>query len=85
MAEQMSSKTGETISSNDFIIDAIKYYVAYQNGQYDIPDILVQRINQLVDLQVMSNERLSALEDVMHSGVESLIKLSSGESYLNEE
>lgn len=73
------------ISVNELLRDAIALYISYQNKDYDIPTLEIQRLNQLVDTITVLSSNVSSLEKVTVSGFDSLIKLTRGDNYLLEE
>mgnify|MGYP002523431040 CR=1 FL=1 len=40
----------EEISRNAFVVEAINHYIGFLNNDYDVPNALVERVNQLVDV-----------------------------------
>jgi|GEM_PF-2533509 hypothetical protein len=83
MVLHWAKKQGITI--NEFLKNAIDFYVAYQNKDYDIPTLEVQRLNQLVDTTAVLSSNVSALEKIITSGFDSLISLTRGDNYLLDE
>ena len=83
MVLHWAKKNGITI--NEFLKNAIDFYVAYQNKDYDIPTLEVQRLNQLVDTTAVLSSNVSALEKIITSGFDSLISLTRGDNYLLDE
>lgn len=77
-----AEKKGITI--NELLRDAIKLYIAYQNKDYDLPALEIQRLNQLVDAISVLSSNVNSLEKVTVSGFDSLISLTRGDNYLLE-
>ena len=75
----------QKISVNDFLREAIEHYVAFQNKDYDLPTLEIQRLNQLVDTISILSSNISSLEKVTVSGFDSLISLTRGDNYLLED
>jgi len=73
------------ISINDFLRESIEHYIAYQNKDYDLPALEIQRLNQLVDTISILSSNVSSLEKVTVSGFDSLISLTRGDNYLLEQ
>lgn len=73
------------LSRNDFLAEAAKYYIAYLQGDYDVPSAMVQRTNQLVDIVTALVDRVDTLENTTRSGIQSMIQLTRGDSYLTDD
>ena len=73
------------LSVSEYVHDAVLLQIAHESKDYDIPDILVQRINQLIGLNEALSSDVGALEDVVISGFDSLLNLTRGDNYLLEE
>ena len=79
-----AKKKGQTI--NDFLRDAISFYIAYQNKDYDLPTLEIQRLNQVVDAMAVLSSNVSSLEKIVVSGFDSLISLTRGDNmYLDDD
>jgi hypothetical protein len=77
-----SQKLG--ITQNDFLKDAVVYYNKYCNKDFDIPDLLTQRMNQVVDGMNVLSSNLQAVMDTMNIGFDSIVSLARGDNYLLE-
>lgn len=75
-----AKKKGITI--NEFLREAIEFYIARQNKDYDLPTLEIQRLNQLIDTISILSSNISSLEKVTISGFDSLISLTRGDNYL---
>lgn len=73
------------MSMNDYIVDAIKRTIRYENKDYDIPAAEIARLNQLIDVINSLSSNVKSLEDVTISGFDSLLGLTRGDNYLLEE
>lgn len=73
------------ISRNEFLTEAAKYYIAYLQGDYDVPSAMVQRTNQLVDIVTALVGRVDTLENTTRTGIQSMIQLTRGDSYLTDD
>lgn len=82
-AQYYAKKLG--ISINDFLRESIEHYIAYQNKDYDLPALEIQRLNQLVDTISVLSSNVSSLEKVTIAGFDSLISLTRGDNYLLED
>ncbi len=78
-----AKKRKQTI--NDLLADAIEFFIAYENGDYNLPALEIQRLNQLVDAVNGCSVNLRALEQVTVRGFKSLTELARGQNYLLEE
>lgn len=72
-------------ADSDYMVQAIEEKIARENGDYDLPDILVQRINQIVDELRSNSTSIASLESVMVSSFKSLLGLTRGDSYLSDD
>lgn len=73
------------MSVNDFLRMAIQFRIAWENRDYDLAPLEVQRMNQLVDVVVAMSQNVKNLESVLVSGFDSLLGLTRGDNYLLEE
>lgn len=78
-----AKKTG--VSLNDFFRDALAHYISFQNKDYDLPSLEIQRLNQLIDSMAVLSSNINSLEKVVVSGFDSLISLTRGDNYLLDE
>lgn len=73
------------VSLNEYMTLAVEEKVARENGDYDFPELGIQRLNQLVDAQVALSTGVENLERIIVSGFDSLLGLTRGDSYLQDE
>lgn len=73
------------ISINDYIRLAVDNQIKYENRDFDIPDILVTRLNQIQGLLRDLESSNDNLNKTVVKGFDSLIGLTRGENYLLEE
>ena len=73
------------ISINAYIADAIDKMIRYENKDYDLPTLEIQRLNQLIDAVTVNSSNIQSLERVVVSGFDSLLGLTRGDNYLLEE
>lgn len=73
-------------SINEYLKHALEREIAYENKDYDLPALEIQRLNQIIDaLEVLSSNSQS-LEDIVIHGFDSLLGLTRGDSnYLYED
>jgi hypothetical protein len=72
------------ISENQFCKDAITFYIRYCNKDFDIPDLLIQRINQVIDGMNVLSSNVQASTDIIIAGFDSITELARGDNYLLE-
>lgn len=71
-------------SINEYLGDAIELAIRHENGDYDLPKLEIQRLNQLVDVVTTLSSNVHSLEGVVISGFDSLLGLTRGDNYLLE-
>lgn len=69
-------------SDNEYIALAVEEKIARENGDYDLPTLEIQRLNQIIDEMRANSTNLANLERVVTSGFGSLLGLTRGDSYL---
>lgn len=69
-------------SDSEFIECAVQEYIAHINGNYDMPTLEQQRLNQLTDAIVELISSHHALSAVVSNGFRSLISMARGDNYL---
>lgn len=72
-------------SINEYLGDAIRKSIAYENNDFDVPNLLIQRINQLIDVITTLSSDIHSLESIVVSGFDSLLGLTRGDNYLLED
>lgn len=72
-------------SINEYLSDAVSEKIANENGDYDLPKLEVNRLNQLIDVITVLSSNVKSLEDVTIHGFDSLLGLTRGDNYLIEE
>lgn len=73
------------MSVNEFAVVMLELYIDIQNGNYQLPTLEVQRLNQLIEHQAVMSRNLKSLESIVISGFDSLLSLTKGDNYLLEE
>jgi len=61
---------------------AVGNYIAFLNGNYKLPDLEQQRLNQLIEGFHGLSSTIGSLESVLISGFESLMHVTRGSNYL---
>lgn len=69
-------------SVNAYMAEAVAEKIRRENLDFDIPDILTARINQLIDEVKANSTNTANLERVVTMGFDSLIGLTRGDNYL---
>lgn len=75
----------DNISMNEFIEDAVRHYIAWRHQDYDVPTAMVQRVNQLIEMQQATNHQLASLQNVVHATMKPILMATRGENYLSSE
>jgi len=69
-------------SANEFMRAAVGNYIAFLNGNYKLPNLEQQRLNQLIDGFYSLSSAFGSLEGIVTSGFESLMHVTRGSNYL---
>jgi predicted DNA-binding protein len=78
-----SDKAG--LSANEYMSLAVEEKIARANGDYDLPALEIQRLNQMVDELKALSANVTNIETVVVTGFDSLLGLTRGDSYLQDE
>ena len=81
--EYWANKAGYSI--NEFVLRLLERWVDIENGNYQLPTLEVQRLNQLIESQTVMSRNMQALEQVVINGFDSLLSLTRGDNYLLEQ
>lgn len=73
------------LTENEYLVEAIEEKIARENGDYDLPTLELLRLNQLVDETKALSTNVASLEGVLVNGLDSLLQLARGDSYLFDE
>ena len=76
--------TQKQCSVNEYVQDTLIAQIKRENYDYDIPDVQVARLNQLIDVVLSLSSNVKSLEQVTTSGFDSLLGLTRGDDYLLE-
>lgn len=75
----------EGLKPAQFVVEATLHYIDEMNGNYDLPKLEIQRLNQLVDTTSSLTVAIEALVDVCSNGFSTMQQLATGEmDYLSE-
>ncbi len=77
--------TQRQCSVNEYLKDAIESAIKRENGDYDLPTLEQQRLNQLVDTVQVLSSNMQSMEQIVIHGFDSLLGLTRGDNYLLEE
>jgi len=69
------------LSANEYMALAVEEKIARENGDYDLPALEIQRLNQLIDQMAAMSSNVQNLEIVVVSGFDSLLGLTRGDSF----
>lgn len=72
------------MSLSEYLKAAIDLKIRWDNQDYDLPPLEIQRLNQLTDLIVSLSENQKSLEAIIVSRFDSFLNLARGEAYLEE-
>lgn len=81
-AELMHWANARDVSMQEYLLEAIKYKMAYDAGDVDVPDALVQRVAQLVESEIELRSEFNNLRELIVSSMRSLLALTRGDNYL---
>lgn len=85
-AERLEYWAGENqLSLSAFIVLMLDTWVDIKNGNYELPTLEIQRLNQLIEQITVLSKNVSSLESVTISGFDSLLRLTRGDNYLLED
>lgn len=73
------------MSINEFVPLLLEQYIDIYNGNYQLPSLEVQRLNQLIESQTVLSRNMMALESIIINGFDSLLSLTKGDNYLMEQ
>lgn len=72
------------MSINEYLRAAIERQIRWENKDYDLPALEIQRLNQLIDGFTVLSSNVKSLEGVVTSGFDSLLGMTRGDNYLLE-
>ena len=81
--EYCAQRENKTMS--DILLEAIQYRLDATHQYYDIPNILVQRLNQLIDQQQVMLHDMRSRDDAINASLSELVSLANGGNYLFDE
>lgn len=73
------------VSINEYLREALELKIKHENKDFDVPDLLLQRIGQVIDNLASLNSSTNALQHIVTTGFDSLIGLTRGDNnYLDD-
>lgn len=76
----LAEKEGLTVS--ELLFQALEYRLDASHGYYDVPDILVQRINQVIDQEQVMMQDVRSMASSVNANLSELVSLANGHDYL---
>lgn len=73
------------MSINEYLREAIELKIRHENKDFDVPSLLVQRMNQMIDSVTTLSDNSKRLERIAIAGFDSLLGMTRGENYLLDE
>lgn len=71
-------------SYNEYIAVAVEQRIARENGDYDLPLLEQQRLNQMLDQLKGLTSTVDNLQLIVNAGFSSVLGLARGDSYLTD-
>lgn len=81
-AKYWSVRHGE--SHNEYIAIAVQQRIERENGDYDLPLLEQQRLNQMLDQMKGLTSTVDNLQLIVNAGFSSVLGLARGDSYLTD-
>lgn len=73
------------VSRNEIVRQYVRLGIRYENKDYDIPDVEVVRLNQLVEGFQALSFNVANLERTVENGFNNLFAITQGGNYLNKD
>lgn len=70
---------------NEFVPVLLEQYIGIKNGDYQLPTLEIQRLNQLIETVNVLSRNMQSLESITVNGFDSLLSLTKGDNYLLED
>ena len=71
------------MSINEYLHECMSHMIDYENGVYDVPTIVQERMNLVVDALTMNSNKLDSLTQFITHGFASLLAAARGDDYLH--
>lgn len=82
-ASYWAAKKG--LSINEYIAESVEAMIRWENQDYDLPTLELQRLNQMIDEVKALSTNIKNVEQITVSGFDSLLGLTRGDNYLLRE
>lgn len=73
------------VDRTEFLVTAMHHYIKWKNQDFDIPTAEIQRLNQMTDAVNSLISSQDALQKTVVQGFDTILGMSHGPSYLNED
>ena len=70
------------MSLSEYIKAAVDLKIRWDNQDYDLAPLEIQRLNQLIDIITILSENQKSLESVVISRFDAMLALTQGDTYL---
>lgn len=70
------------MSINDFLTEAVEEKIARVNGDFDVPNLALARLNQVIDELKANSSNVRSLEQVVINMGASIMGLAKGDNYV---
>ena len=70
------------MSINEYLHESLSHMIDYENGVYNVPDIVQERMNLVIDALTMNTSKLDSLSKYITGGFESLLAAARGDDYI---
>lgn len=71
-------------SINEYLHECISHMIDYENGVYNAPDIMQERMNLVVDAVTLNTSSINSLHEFVMRGFSALITAARGDDYLSD-
>lgn len=79
-AQYWADKKG--MSMSEYLTDALIKQIQHETSDFDVPNLALQRLNQLIETTEVLSSDIESLENMTTKGFNSLIGLTRGNNYL---
>jgi len=71
------------MSINEYLHESFVHMIDYENGVYDAPTIMQERMNLVVDAVTMNSSKIDSLAEFITGGFEALLAAARGDDYIH--
>lgn len=72
------------MSINEYLHECFSHMIDYENGVYDAPSIMQERMNLVIDALTMNSSKLDSLSTFITSSFQALLAAARGDDYLSQ-